>query len=130
MDEWSMTTDLLDLVRSYRRAARQIVRDGHLSVPQRLIAATRLASKARSEDDPLGWCARAVAEEALPFIRGEPNAPPASDPVEARHIGLRSQGYQRCPTCMDSLIDDREIQRRRSIRDAAIEQYLAREGAA
>jgi hypothetical protein len=123
------STEALELVGEYRRAARMAVDAVDRPLRLRLLAALDLVDAARREPDP--WTrahAEGVVWEETRSLVGagdrEPSIP--ADPVEAAARQLRAKGYAACPECARPLHGELDFQRWASIRKAFRDREQAR----
>jgi hypothetical protein len=122
----------------YRRAARRIVQDPTLSVSKQCAGLIRLAARARQEAESPDLCQGAIWAEAEVFVTtGErpmdrqdiADALAASDPVDLALRGLLRGGRIRCPRCLRSLLNERELDHQARLARVALEEALVRDEA-
>ena len=121
----------MERVGTYRAAFRQILRHEGLDTPERIRALVNLAGHARRERfadvivrsmlAELEWSIDADDVQAQRTI---------GDEMERAARKLRSEGLQNCPTCRTFLSTEVDWDHWRSLREQAIAQAEAREGAA
>lgn len=131
------TDAILEEVRSFQRTARRIVRDPALSFIQASMAVLRLIQEGRNTEAPETTVA-AIWSEVRGFVgTGDPPMDrstilellAASDPVEqAIRAQLRKQ-HVRCETCLRLLPTEKELDHRRTLTRASLQDALLREEA-
>jgi hypothetical protein len=114
----------------FRATARKILRDEHLPAQTRTRALLRLYRLALQSADP-EWAIRAIVAEIGWDIDRHYTLSDATygEPLERRHRQLRAAGYGRCPECWSQLSNEIDWTRWRDLREAAIAELEAREGA-
>jgi hypothetical protein len=106
---------VLDVVGSYRRAARTAVEADEHPLRDRYLALIDLSTAARAEPDPVVrlWSEPAIFEEAKSFLGmddGEPfDLPPESYARAQRR--LRAMGFAVCPECRSRLSTEEQFDR-------------------
>ena len=116
-------------VTEFRKAARVILRDGLLDDGARAEALVRLTRRGWVDRDESTM--RAVLAELLWDIdQGDVNdRRNTGEILERRHRRLRSIGYANCPECWTPLTTEVDWARWRRLREDAIREAEAREGA-
>jgi hypothetical protein len=120
-------SDLEGAIRTFRRVARQVVRDPDLSEDGRVLAVARIADCLVGTHELVR---EAVWREVQAFL-GHPEPPPhelPGDPVERRLAAMSRQGRVACPACLRPVPSRRELARWADLRRREIER-LAREEA-
>jgi len=103
---------VLDRVRQYRKAARQIVEAEWVSVQRRCLGLLELQDAARSEPDLTirTWAERSIWEESKGFLGCDDRKPVAPQrSYEAAQRQLRNRGLERCPTCRAALATEQDF---------------------
>lgn len=118
----------VDEVREFRAAARELARAKGRTHREKLSGFVRLSELAR-RSTTRELSQRAIWVEFDRWLRGDAIPPGRPDPVENACRGLRREGYERCPSCRRSLPTDDEMRRWRRMRDDAIAEVAAFEGA-
>jgi hypothetical protein len=117
-------------VGEYRRAARLILRDGMLDDAGRTEALVRLQRRAWAEEDAQFTIGAILAELMWDidsyYVNGETAV---GEPIVRRHRNLRNQGYENCPECWSPLSTEVDWGHWRRLRQDAIREAEAREGA-
>jgi hypothetical protein len=124
-----VTADLAR-VTAYRAAARRLLADEGLSDPSRRDALVRLMRRAKDEPDAVLAVGATIAEIGWSIDRADVLAEIGyGDPLERQHRALRAVGYSSCPTCLSRLSGEADWAHWRSLRESAIREAEAREGA-
>jgi hypothetical protein len=124
-------TEGMERVGIYRAAFRQILRHGGLDTEERIQALVNLAGHARSERYGDLIVRVMLAELEWSIDRDEvESARTCDDEMERAARKLRSEGRQKCPTCRAFLSMLVDWDYWRSLREAAIREAEARDGAA
>jgi hypothetical protein len=124
-----VTTDLAR-VTDYRAAARRLLRDERLGGSSRRDALVRLMRRAKDEPSAVLAVGAIVAEIGWSIDRADVlDEIGYGDPLERQHRALRGVGCRSCPTCLSRLSDEADWARWRSLRESAIREAEAREGA-
>jgi hypothetical protein len=114
----------------YRRAARTILRDEMLDAAGRTEALDRLQRRARAEGDAQFTLGAILAELLWNIDRHEVNDETTiGEPFERRHRNMRNAGYRNCPECWSPLSTELDWEYWRRLRQDAIAEAEAREGA-
>jgi hypothetical protein len=130
-------SDEVEGIRAYQRAARRIVRDPGLSFVQACMAILNLIREARGSEVAEVTIAAIWAEAGVFVTTGDRPLDregileelTASDPLEqAIRAQLRKQ-HVRCEACLRLLPTEPELDRRRTLRRAALRERLIREEA-
>jgi hypothetical protein len=129
--------DVFTPLRTYRLAARRIVRDEQLGA-DRYVALVRLVERAQQDYGRGEWLSvaiqRIVHAEARELLdhRRTPTAPSPSfvgDPVTLKLFALRRDGYSSCPTCRRPIPEPETLAGWEDQARAAWAETLARETA-
>jgi hypothetical protein len=127
-----IVTDTAELKRAgiYRRAARQILRHRGLTTNERTDALINLIRKGRGEFFAL-QCIKSVEAELLWAIDKDEVASEryVGDPMERRHRAMRADGFAACPKCLTPLSGPLDWEAWHQLRESAIRELEAREGA-
>ena len=118
-----MSTDLLDRVDEYRRAARRAVEAVEAPLKRRYLALLDLADAARAERDPTLrlWAERVIWSESEVFLLGEEDDIEGPDRWEEKQLALRRAGETACSRCGSRIATPGDIammRRRRAERQA------------
>lgn len=122
-------SDSLERVGEFRETARRILRSD-LTIESRKTALMRLYGKAKREPWADLITAAIVAEVVWSIDRDDViERESAGDLLTRTHRSLRGRGYDRCPECLCELSRELDWSSWRQVREAAENEFWAREGA-
>ena len=114
----------------YRAAFRQVLRHRGLDNEERVRALMNLSRRARGERYAEMICIALFAELRWDLDREEVSRRrDTGDRLERRHRSMRAEGYDSCPRCLTELSRQADWDAWRAMREAAIVEAEAREGA-
>jgi hypothetical protein len=115
----------------YRQAARTILRHRSLDTQERARALTNLVRRAKPERYASMICGALLAEVAWSLDQPDVlDQRSVGDVMEIAARKLRAEGRRECPTCRTPLSGPTDWERWRQLREAAVDEAQAREGAA
>lgn len=124
-------TDVEQVTTEYRRAARRILRSRSLDEEARAAALIRLYGRAKAEEFASLIVGAIVAE--IGWDIDGPDVLEArgyGDRQEREHRRLRARGLDRCPECWSVLSGPADWDGWAALREAAVAEAAAKEGAA